>query len=86
MVLQLTYGRIRTERKRVLGIRIETDQYLLIDRRAGLPICLILQRWGPVGAPKEVTLGYILKYADALKRGLNADTCPPLADRAKRIF
>ena len=28
----------------------------------------------------------ILKYVEDLIRGLNADTCPPPADRAKRLF
>jgi hypothetical protein len=28
----------------------------------------------------------ILKYVEDLSRGLNADTCPPPADRTKRLF
>jgi hypothetical protein len=28
----------------------------------------------------------ILKYVEDLKRGSNAEACPPLADWAKRIF
>ncbi|MGA7144189.1 MAG: hypothetical protein WBY47_06755, partial [Desulfobacterales bacterium] len=28
----------------------------------------------------------ILKYVEDLRRGLNADTCPPPADRTKRLF
>jgi hypothetical protein len=30
--------------------------------------------------------GGILKYVEDLRRGLNADTCPPPVDRAKRLF
>jgi hypothetical protein len=28
----------------------------------------------------------ILKYSEELKRGPNTETCPPQADRAKRLF
>jgi hypothetical protein len=40
----------------------------------------------PLGAPKEVPLGDILKYVEDLRRSFNAETCPPLADRVKKLF
>jgi hypothetical protein len=48
--------------------------------------CLKIRIFGRDQGEAEDQPAGILKYVEDLRRGLNADTCPPPADRTKRLF